>query len=151
AFDQKLGYYGMPLKFIVRQDLDGLARRAAIDSAFLRIDELVKEYHLREATVLDDSEGVTSPIGEACRLRGAAMHSNPVAWVDLAAGPGGWRGALRKSSRSLINWGRRHLSMRYVNKDTPDRSLFDRYRAFHAEVAGRATRSDQSWEVMHNW
>ena len=79
------------------------------------------------------------------------MNSRPIAYVDLAAGPAAWRAALRKSSRSLINWGRRNLSISYVNKDTPDRALFDQYRAFHAEVAGRVTRSEASWAVMYDW
>jgi hypothetical protein len=149
--DGKLGFYGLPLKLIPRNGLDTGMRQAAIKSAFLKLDELMEANRVRESIVLDDCERTASPIEEACRMRGATMNSYPVAYVDLAAGPAAWRAALRKSSRSLINWGRRHLSMRYVNKDTPDRGLFDQYRAFHADVAGRVTRSDVSWAVMYDW
>ena len=51
----------------------------------------------------------------------------------------------------MINWGRRNLSIHCVNKETPNRALFDRYREFHAEVAGRITRPEQSWNVMYEW
>ncbi len=149
--DGKFGFYGLPLKLIPRHGLDNVMRQAAIKSAFLQIDELMEANRVREAIILDDCERTVSPIEEACQMRGATMNSYPVAYVDLAAGPASWRAALRKSSRSLINWGRRHLSMRYVNKDTPDRGLFDQYRAFHADVAGRVTRSDVSWAVMYDW
>jgi Acetyltransferase (GNAT) domain len=149
--DSKLGFYGMPLRLIVRHGLDNGMRQSAIKSAFLHIDELMEEYRLREAFILDNCERAASPIEEACRLRSATMNSHPVAYVDLIAGSVAWRAALRKSSRSLINWGRRHLSMCYVNKDAPDRALFDQYRTFHAEVAGRVTRSDASWAVMYDW
>jgi Acetyltransferase (GNAT) domain len=90
-------------------------------------------------------------IGEACRLRGATTNPHSVACVDLTAGPAAWRAALRKSSRSLINWGRRNLSISYVHKETASRALFDRYREFHAEVAGRVTRPVESWNVMYEW
>lgn len=149
--DNKLGFYGMPLRLIARHGLDSGMRQAAIKSAFLHIDELMEANRLREVSMLDDCERAASPIEEACRLRGATMNSLPVAYVDLAAGPVVWRSALQKSSRSLINWGRRHLSISYVNKDAPNRALFDQYRAFHAEVAGRVTRTEASWAVMYEW
>jgi hypothetical protein len=149
--DGKLGFYGMPLRFIARHGLDSGTRAAALNSAFVHIDALMKVHRLHEAIILDNREGAASPIEEACRFRDATMNYQPTAYVDLAAGPAAWRVALRKSSRSLINWGRRHLSIRYVNKDAPDRALFDQYRAFHAEIAGRVTRSDASWSVMYDW
>ena len=37
------------------------------------------------------------------------------------------------------------------NKEMPERTLFDLYRAFHAEVAGRVTRTEDSWNVMYDW
>jgi hypothetical protein len=147
----KLGFYDIPLRLIAGHGLDNGIRQAAIKSAFSHIDELMEAFRLREAFMQDDCERAASPIEEACRLRDATMNLHPIAYVDLTAGPAAWRAALRKSSRSLINWGRRHLSMRYVNKDAPDRALFDQYRTFHAEVSGRVTRSEASWAVMYEW
>jgi len=149
--DGNLGFHGMPLRLVIRGDLGDDARRAAVESTFQHLDALMQAQCLQEAFVLVDRERGRTLIEEACRARGGTMCPHSIARVDLAAGPVGWRSALRKSSRSLINWGRRNLSISYVNKDTPDRALFDRYRAFHAEVAGRVTRSDMSWIVMFDW
>ena len=149
--DGKLGFYGRPLRLVGRRGLDGDTRRAAVQAAFLRLDELAKAHGLREVSVLDEQTEADPMIEETCRIRGAAINPNPVACVDLTAGPAAWRAALRKSSRSLINWGRRNMSIVYVNKETPDRSMFDRYRAFHAEVAGRITRPEESWNVTYEW
>jgi hypothetical protein len=146
----KLGFYGMPLRLIVRRGLDDGTRRTTIKSTFLHLDELMQTHNLSHASVLDNCERGASLIEEACRLRCAVIDLHPVAYVDLTAGPSAWRAALRKSSRSLINWGRRNLSIRYVNKDAPDRALFDQYRAFHAEVAGKVTRAEESWAVMYD-
>ncbi len=149
--DGKLSFYGMPLRFVVRPDLDREVYHAVLQSTFLHLDKLMRAHGLNETLVMDDRTETVSIIEEACRVRDATMNPRPVAYVDLAAGPAVWRTALRKSSRSLINWGRRNLSIRYVNKEMPDRALFDRYRAFHAEVAGRVTRPEPSWTVMYEW
>ena len=55
---------------------------------------------------------------------------------------------VRKSYKSLINWGRKNLRLEYVNAENPDRNLFDLYRRFHQDVAGRVTRSLESWNVQ---
>lgn len=149
--DGNLGFHGMPLRLIIRGDLGDDARRAVIDSTFQHLDALMQAQRLQKAFVLVDRERGRPLIEEVCRARGGTMSLRSVACVDLTAGPAAWRSALRKSSRSLINWGRRNLSISYVSKDAPDRALFDQYRAFHAEVAGRVTRSDVSWTVMFDW
>jgi hypothetical protein len=58
-----------------------------------------------------------------------------------------WRN-LRKSYRSLINTGRRELTIELVDCATPDRDRFEIYRDLHREVAGRVTRPSESWDVM---
>jgi hypothetical protein len=149
--DNKLGFYGLPLRLIARKDLDDDTRRAAINAAFQHLDDLMETHHLREMVLLDDGEPGASHVAVVCHARAGTMSLRPVALVDLTVGLAGWRAALRKSSRSLINWGRRNLSISYVNKDAPDRVLFEKYRAFHAEVAGRITRAEGSWVVMYDW
>jgi hypothetical protein len=147
----KLSFYGMPLRFVCRQDLNREIHRAAFQHAFLYLDEIADARGLHEIVVLAEGRDAASTIDEACRIRGATKTPHPVACVDLTAGPAVWRSTLRKSSRSLINWGRRNLSIYYYNKETPDRALFDQYRAFHAKVAGRVTRGIESWNVMYEW
>jgi hypothetical protein len=147
--DRKLSFYGMPLRFVGRRDLNCEVRRVVLQSAFLHLDKVTKAQGLYEVLVMDERSDST--IGDACYIRGGTKNPHPVAYVDLTAGPAAWRSALRKSSRSLINWGRRNLSICYLNNETPDRALFDQYRAFHAEVAGRVTRGIDSWNVMYEW
>lgn len=148
---ETISFYGRPLRFVVRPGLDDTSRGLAVQAAFSHLDELSRQRQLGEALVMDESTELASLIEEESRARDATMQSRPIAYVDLTAGSTAWRAALRKSFRSLINWGRRSLSIAYVNKDTPDRTLFERYREFHAEVSGHVTRSQQSWEIMYEW
>jgi hypothetical protein len=94
------------------------------------------------------SHTLGAALSAACVARSGGCTRSAVAAVDLAAGPAAWRAALRKSSRSLINWGRRNLAIRYVNRDISERALFEQYREFHVAVAGRSTRPKASWDVI---
>jgi len=146
-----LGLYGMPLKFIFNQSLNNDAHADALAAALGHIEQLMARHGLTEARVLDHAATDTSLIGNQCRVHGGTSSPRHTAYVDLSVSEVGWRAALRKSSRSLINWGKRNLSISYVNRDAPARDLFDLYRAFHAEVAGRVTRSERSWDAMYEW
>lgn len=55
---------------------------------------------------------------------------------------------LRKGHRQQVRWGQQHLKICTVDKLSPSRSVFDIYREFHARVAGRVTRSLDSWNIM---
>ena len=59
-----------------------------------------------------------------------------------------WR-SLRKSYRSLVNMGRREVTIELVHQAAHARERFDLYRALHLEVAGRVTRPALSWDVMY--
>jgi hypothetical protein len=61
-----------------------------------------------------------------------------VAWVDLQHEPP----RLRKSFKSLVNWGKRNLRI-----DRANGRQFDDFREFHAHVADRVTRPKPSWDL----
>jgi hypothetical protein len=147
-----LDNYGSPVRFFLSAKLNEQDGAAAIETAFEHIDEIVKRAQLNSVAVADHSSlGVLSPLGKQCLNRGAAAVVRLNGWCDLRAGEAGLKRALRKSFGSLVNWGRRNLKMDLVTRDNPDRALFDRYRDFHAEVAGRVTREQASWDAMFDW
>jgi spore coat polysaccharide biosynthesis protein SpsF (cytidylyltransferase family) len=149
--DGLLGFYILPLRIFTRPGLEPAIERAAVRAAFSHLDALAKKLGLREAVVQEPAAPQISAIGEACLARGANATPLHHACVDLTAGHAAWRAAVRKSSRSLINWGRRNLTVRIVNREKPDRGPFDEYQLFHAQVAGRITRPQASWDVMYDF
>jgi hypothetical protein len=143
--DEELDYFGMPIRLFLRAGLDPSAASAAIEAAFAHIDALVVRDRLKRATIADEASlGTLSAIGKQCLNRRADAALRLTGLADLAGGEAGLRQALRKSSRSLINWGRRNLEIAILCADKPDRELFDRYRDFHSQVAGRVTRLAES-------
>ena len=70
------------------------------------------------------------------------------AFVDLNQTEDLIRTNVRKSFKSLINWGITNLKMVIINKSNPNKEIFDSFKHFHVKVSGRQTRSDYSWELQ---
>ena len=56
--------------------------------------------------------------------------------------------SIRSSYRSLINKSKNEMKFLHVTSDNIEKDLFDEFRAFHKEAAGRETRSIESWGVQ---
>lgn len=56
---------------------------------------------------------------------------------------------IRKSYKSLINWGKNNLEIVIVNKDNVDNDAFKTFKQFHANISGRQTRSDETWDIQY--
>lgn len=142
-------YFGMPIRPRFAEGL-GARQLAAALAAF--------RDHLAGHAVKDGAAGalieggapagVLPPLG----VRLSALDAIPKvvlhAVVDLGRSPDAIRRGVRERYRSMINWGRANLTLRYVNAAAPDRALFDSYQAFHARIAGRVTRPQDSWDAM---
>lgn len=150
--DGQLAYNGMALRLFFATGIDPRAREAAVDAAFRHIDGLFSAGRIARAWVRDEATaGVLGPIGTGALNRGATISLQLNGWIDLTAGEAAHRRELRKSFRSLINWGRGNMTLRYVNAANPDAGAFAALQGFHQKVAGRATRGQASWDAMFAW
>lgn len=148
VIDGILGMHGIPARIFTEENLDAGVVKAAIKQAFAHIDKIALSADVREVVLSERAVPVLSPIGEACLSRGAKADVTLIGMVDIAAGPAMWKKSLRKSFQQLINWGRKNFSVSYVNGDNFSQEAFDRFRHFHAHVAGRVTRPIESWNAM---
>jgi len=149
--DKTLGLHGLPARLFARNGISPELYRNAMRAAFAHIDEIASTKGAREVVIRERAVPALSPIGEASIAREAQAAVSLIGRVDLTAGLVRWRKALRKSFRSLINWGRANLEVTYVNAADCNRDRFDGYRLFHAEIAGRVTRPLASWDAMYAW
>jgi hypothetical protein len=152
AGDVSLDYYGRPIRFFARSDVPDQLAEKTFENAFGHFDRLVVQNGLNEVSIADvASTGFLSVVGKQCLNRGATARVCISAVCDLRQGEAEMRRGLRKSYRSLVNWGKRNLEIRYVGKENQDQSLFRRYQEFHKQVSGRSTRPQQSWDAMFEW
>lgn len=143
-----LGLHGLPSHIFYPPDMDRHVLTLAVKTAFTRLDEIAVAEGVQEIAIREIASSVLSPVGECALGREAKAQTTLTGMVDLEAGPAVWKHALRKSFHQFVNWGRKNYAIEYVNKDNQDRALFDAYRAFHAQVAGRVTRPKESWDVQ---
>jgi hypothetical protein len=90
-----------------------------------------------------------SLLGEICLALEGYAELQVIATIDLTQDTEKIDAAIRKSYRSLINWGKKNLSLEYVNADAPSRDKFLEYQEFHKLIAGRVTRTQESWDAMY--
>lgn len=55
---------------------------------------------------------------------------------------------LRKSFKSLINWGLTNLKTEVICSENANRKKFDDFKNFHLKVSGRKTRNDYTWDLQ---
>lgn len=56
---------------------------------------------------------------------------------------------IRKSYKSLINWGRRSLETTIIDKQNLSLERFMEFKKFHEKISGRQTRSDETWQIQY--
>ncbi len=93
----------------------------------------------------DHPAGTMTPLGRALIYHKAEPQLRIVSTTDLMRSEDELRGELRKSFRSLVNWGIGALKFDYLFKDRFDAQAFEAFREFHVRTAGRETRSRESW------
>jgi len=91
---------------------------------------------------LDDWQLVAMGRGAKCAVR----HE---LYVDLRMTLAEIKSCFRRSYRSLVTSGSRLWSVEIL-RAPGDSAVWDEFRLFHAEVAGRLTRSLDSWQSQHD-
>lgn len=92
--------------------------------------------------------GIMSQLGRCLMFRRAVPKVRVVAVVDLTLSELALRKGVRKSYRSLINWGMKTLRFQYLDAETFDAQAFELFHRFHIRTSGRETRSQASWNLQ---
>jgi hypothetical protein len=56
---------------------------------------------------------------------------------------------IRKSYKSLVNWGKNNLEIKVMKRENAVLEQFNTFRDFHIKVAGQRTRSDETWQKQY--
>jgi hypothetical protein len=152
ALGGTLGYFSGPITLLARGHLAREIRDQAIRVALGHLDLLAAKHNAHTVAIREEKVDDGPTLLEVeCMARGGTKELWQTGLCDLALSETEIHGRIRKSFKSLVNWGRRNLTLKYFRAENPDPALFDSYRDFHAQIAGRITRSDASWNSMRNW
>lgn len=144
-----VGYFGRAATFEIAADAPSSAianvGRATAETLCSTVE--VAEGGLSARVVATSS--VLSGFERVLLGAGASSSLEFAGEVDLTLSEEKLWQSLRKSYRSLVNKGRREVTIELVGRATHSRERFELYRALHLEVAGRVTRPALSWDVMY--
>lgn len=57
--------------------------------------------------------------------------------------------SVRRRYKSMINWGMKNVEYQVIDSNNAELDKFHRLKDFHLQIAGRKTRSDQSWSLQY--
>ncbi len=134
--------------YIVIHAAPGALTRQKTQLLMETLQETAQRHGVKKIAIRTESpDGTLDLSGDRLFKAGATPMPLFASAIDLTQSLADIRKGIRKSYSSLINWGEQALQMVVLDKDNPDRGLYDRVQAFHAHVAGRVTRSQESWDV----
>lgn len=90
-----------------------------------------------------------SPISVLLLDKGATATPYFTQVIDLSKSEVELREQVRKSYKSLINWGHNNLQISIIDGKLITSSHIEGFRRLHIQVAGRETRPTQTWEIQH--
>ena len=61
-----------------------------------------------------------------------------------------YKTSIRKSYKSLVNWGMKNLEIKIMNSGSLNRENFLDFKKLHLQASGRQTRSDESWDRQYD-
>jgi FemAB family protein len=144
---KELSGYGRPIVFLEAENLEPSQRDGAAGvireelQNVLLANENVPVMFLEHGSTL-------SPVGRLLLDRGARASAKFSQILNLTAPEAQLRSQIRKSYKSLINWGAKNLKLRLLNHSNITTEAMEQFRLLHIEVAGRETRSARSWELQ---
>lgn len=139
---QSITYYGDPtpihLAANVAENLAAQATEVALDCLGQMARQVRRQWVLVADRLLGSATEIpqdfpVSHISRICQAQSATRFVATEGRVDLSFGESGIHRNLRKSYRSLVNWGRRSMRTHYYHAGNPDRALMQEYAALRVE------------------
>lgn len=146
SFKDTISLFGLPAVLALKQGMQAKESKKALVAALDHLGQLGQQVGAEQAVIGGHVSAEADLLGCLCIDRQARGETK--AWIvaDLSQDAVMLKRDVRDSYRSLINWGERNITTKFVNRSALDRSLFDLFPAFHAKISGRGRGADY-WDV----
>jgi hypothetical protein len=140
--DGQISYFNLPIYSCINEKLcDVIEMHKALFNFFLcNITSLPASKILVDNNFFNYSS-LESPVND---------RELQIAYIDLICSLDEIKRNIRKSYKSLINWGEKNFRFVIIDKENPDKELFNEFMLFHHHVSGRITRSEDTWAIQYN-
>ena len=109
------------------------------------LEELNGEFHFRDYLEC----GYISIITRRFLMQGVIPSAHFSSIIDLDNSLEYLHKRVRKSYKSLVNWGAKFLSIELFDYSNITLSIMEKFQNLHFSVAGKKTRSDDSWRIQY--
>lgn len=140
--DHKISFFDEPTTIIANYSLNNID--IAFSTLFRTLDLFKTSGDLKSITLYHDDKFISKYFDLIVNTK-----IRYKIYIDLSNSEEHIRRNIRKSYKSLLNWGQKNLSIKFYDFEdiTPD--IFYEFKDFHRQVSGRKTRSDISWELQY--
>jgi len=144
---QEISGFGRHIVFLEAQGLEPLQRDGAAGIVREELQNILQTHENATAIYLEHRPTL-SPVSRLLLDSGAEAAATFSQIIDLSAPETQLRSQIRKSYKSLINWGTKNLKLRLLDHTNVTVEAMEQFRLLHVEVAGRETRSARTWELQ---
>ena len=146
----RLNGFGRPLTYFAQKDISPSLEKSLTKVIRKMLDDLFIRYSFNTVTFLDPMiNGYLSCISKYLLDLGAKIIPHPIQLLELTPDTQTIKTNIRKSYKSLINWGKNNLSLEIIDQDNANYEEFDKIRQLHIEVSGYETRSKSTWDNQY--
>lgn len=142
----ELSYFGSPTDVIYDYTKPSKLKNQAFGELFVKLEQIIKARNIKTFKFYEnpyfllkyyEQEGVT--------FSSRIVYENS---IDLSQSEDDIKMAVRKSYKSLINWGQRNLEIKVYDNTNMTDEVMSKFEDFHVAVAKRHTRSHESWMLQ---
>jgi FemAB family protein len=148
--ETEISSFGRPVLYIENSKCDCGTLRRARKLSRREMERLLSLHQSSDVIYCDFlNHNQLSPISLLLLDKGATATPYFTQVMDLSKSEVELREQVRKSYKSLVNWGDRNLQMCVVDAQSVTGSHIEDFRRLHIQAANRETRSAQTWEIQH--
>lgn len=147
---RELTGFGLPIYYVESRGMTVPQYRRVQKRLKTELDNLLTRYSVSSICYQDFlDQGRFSFFGKTLLNKAAKAVPYFTVMIDLSPPEVDLFRKVRKSYKSLINWGMKNLNLRVLSSENTVSEDIDEFRELHFEVAGRKTRPDRTWELQY--
>ena len=147
---RELSCYGLPAVYAENDELEAIELDKAHKKIRTEIDQLIEKHSVQSILFRDWlPKGRVSVVGKHLLDKGTKAEPYFTQIISLNKVENELYRKVRKSYKSLINWGKKNLQLHYLEPQTVTPKEMEQFHQLHVHVTGRETRSEHTWDIQY--
>jgi FemAB family protein len=145
--EKELSGFGRPVFCIENEKNENLALDEVQSLFKEELGKIIEKFKPDKIIFKNFGEKLSMP-GRFLLDMGAQVSHQFINIIDLSLSEAKLKYNLRHSYRSLINWGFKNLKIEIIDYKNISEEKIEAFRKLHIEVAGKGTRSKETWQYQ---